>query len=425
MKKISQNRLVSISISVILSIFLAMELLILIQIFQIQVSSGLINGIVWSLTAVLCLIMQKKIYENNKNRLIKYFFFGIVTAIAAVIFTINLLFQLWKIPFVSSLIQKQFESQNSLFINAAANALFLLLLIVFTVTFALIMNSKVKYIQYISYNIKNMEENGFGKTIDVKNEDELSELSKSINSLSLALLEKQENEKKEEERKNRIIADISHDLRTPLTSVVGYFNLLKEDEFEHKELCREYMEVIDRRINHMTSMINQLFEYTKLIQLDTPMKREQVNLTAVISYIDYEYGHLLKTIGKKWTAVYPEYEIFLMMDEEKIMRAFGNLLDNAKKYSLPESEILMKVSDRREHVLIEISNETEHLQPEYLDEMFERFYRVDVSRTENEKNGTGLGLPIIKRIVELHGGSISSKLDGKTITFQVILPKEG
>lgn len=138
-----------------------------------------------------------------------------------------------------------------------------------------------------------------------------------------------------------MIADISHDLRTPLTSVVGYLNLLKEDGFENKELCKQYTEVINRRIEHMADMINQLFEYTKLIQSDTPLQRKKMDLTTVINYIDYEYQYLLKKTDKSWEVQCPNHAVYVNIDEEKITRAIGNLLENARKYSLPDSKICL------------------------------------------------------------------------------------
>lgn len=422
--KISENRLVSLCISGIISFILAIQITLLIDFLQLSDSKlivRLVHGLVWLVCVGVFYILQKKIYQSKKNRLVKYFFFAIMIAIFAVIVTLFLVSKVITIPMIFQYMQSYFVQQNGLAIYTIANSFVLLLLIVFIVAFALMIKSKVNYIQYISDSVKKMEDDGFGTVMEIKNEDELSELCISINNMSLALHEKQEIEKKQEESKNKIIADISHDLRTPLTSVVGYLNLLKEDRFENREKCIQYVDVIDRRVEHMTAMINQLFEYTKLNQSDVPLHLKKVDLSVIMSYIDYEYQYLLKKSSKRWKIHYPDHPVYVNVDEEKIIRALGNLLDNAMKYSPPNSAVCIKATCKSDTVVIEISNETELIQEEDLKNIFERFYRTDQSRTEHEKNGTGLGLPIVKRIVELHNGSIDVKLIDKMISFLIEL----
>lgn len=427
MNKISENRLVSLGISGIISWIMGLEILFLfdyLQVCQSNITLKLIHGIVWLICLGLFYFLQKKIYQSKKNRLVKYFFFSLSIAVAAVFGVLFLLSRVVTIPAIVRYMQMNINNQNGLVVYVFANVIFFLMFTVFITVFAIAIKSKVNYVQYISNSVKKMEHEGFGLILEVKYDDELSELGKSINNMSIALYEKQEREKREEESKNRMIADISHDLRTPLTSVVGYLNLLKEDGFEHKELCTQYTEVIDRRVEHMTEMINQLFEYTRLIQTDTPIRLKKTDLTRTIHYIDHEYRYLLKKTDKKWKVQCPDHSIYINMDEEKIIRALGNLLENARKYSSSDSEIILNVEEKKDTVIIEVSNKTDLIQEDNLQNIFERFYRTDLSRTENEKNGTGLGLPIVKRIIELHAGDIHVKLVNQTIIFIIELPKE-
>ena len=264
-----------------------------------------------------------------------------------------------------------------------------------------------------------MEKEGFGREIRVRGDDELAHLSKRINSMSATIKEKQEREKEEEQQKNRLIADISHDLRTPLTSILGYVDLLKEEGFSNPEKSKQYLEVVDRRLNNLKLMIDQLFEFTKLNQSDFCLERQDTDLALLLKYIDFEYGTIFQRTGRKWCLKVDQKELPVNLDVGKFMQAMENLLENARKYSNPDSEIVL--SAKREGALIHLclSNETTKIREEDLERLFERFYKTDEARTSSAS--TGLGLPIVKKIMELHGGKVSARLSGNRIFFDVLL----
>ncbi|MCB7304059.1 HAMP domain-containing histidine kinase [Bariatricus massiliensis] len=364
---------------------------------------------------VVCFLFSK----YGKNGLGNYLLLSVVVSLAVVIALVFLSGFAIQVPAVQKAVREMTEQQG-LLISGILYIIFVVLIFIFVFSFRFLVKSKVNYIQYITSEVRQIEKNGFGRQIKVKYQDELAELSLGINNMSLALKEKQDREKEQEEQKNRLIADISHDLRTPLTSIIGYTELMKEDGFSDKEKCGQYLEVIDRRLGNMKTMVDQLFEYTRLTQSDYHLNLQPVKLNKLLDYINFEYGSILKNMDFKWVMEVEFQDTVILADEERFMRAMGNLLDNAKKYSRPQTEIRLDGRKRKDFVQIELSNELED--PDKIDTtcIFERFYKGNQARLSEE--GTGLGLPIVKKIIELHGGTIGVKTLDRRIVFTVEMP---
>lgn len=312
------------------------------------------------------------------------------------------------------------KKDGSVFLISAFALLYVVVLILtFVVTFQVMVKRKVNYLTYITSEVKEMETNGFGKELVVKSKDELSLLSQGISRMSKTLKEKTDREKEENDKRLQLIADLSHDLRTPLTSAIGYSELIRENAFSDPEKCNEYIEVIDRRLLDMKTMVDQLFEYTKLNQADYILSKKKTNVVSLFQYIDSEYSRIYKNNHLGWNLIIDCEKIEIDLDSEKFLRAMENLLDNAKKYAKKDTEVRMLVKQQDDHISISLSNEIEH--PEQLNEhrLFDRFYKSDESRTET--SGTGLGLPIVKKIIELHGGRIHVRKTGNIIEFMIII----
>lgn len=310
---------------------------------------------------------------------------------------------------------------NNYFISI--NSVYLALILgigTFLFVFLVLVNRKVKYIKFLTREVKIIKDNGFGKTIEVRGNDELSDLCQSINSMSLELGEKIENEKLIEKNKSELITNVSHDLRTPLTSIIGYVDLLKKNGFENKEKFHEYIEVIDERTKSLNRLINELFEYTKLTSHDIKLNYSKVEVGALVNQLVGEYIPILNKASLEIYKDITNKDIFINADIEKLVRVLENLLTNAKKYSVKNSTILVKVYEENNYAVISISNKTENISEDELDNIFQRFYKIDKAR--KEQDSTGLGLSIVKRIVELHNGIIKTNLEHNIIEFKVMLP---
>ncbi|BBF43078.1 sensory transduction protein kinase [Lachnospiraceae bacterium KM106-2] len=283
-----------------------------------------------------------------------------------------------------------------------------------------LVNRKVRYIQYISEQVKKIELEGFGQTIEVRGNDELTDLSKGINLMSVKLREKIEQEKKIEQTKNELITNVSHDLRTPLTSIMGYVTLLQQNGIEDKDKFEEYISVVDRRLKGLNGMINELFEYTKMTSNEYQLNLSKIDLIVILNHLIQEYEIVFEKTGLIIEKHISLEQAYLMADAQKLIRVIQNLFDNARKYAAKGSKVIIRVYEQEDTFRFEIENQTDRTDLGDVNQIFERFYKGDRSRSEAESSG--LGLSIVKRIVELHEGEITVRFKENRICFQLSLP---
>ncbi|SHH35589.1 His Kinase A (phospho-acceptor) domain-containing protein [Clostridium collagenovorans DSM 3089] len=359
----------------------------------------------------------KKFKKINLNKMSLYLVFSIIVsvivAIECCVITMSFILRLY--PNIDKIMM------NNYFL--AINSVFLLIFFgvgIFLSIFVMLVNRKVKYIKFITKEVKLIKDEGFGKTIEVKGKDEIAELCESINNMSVELRKKIDHEKNIENAKNELITNVSHDLRTPLTSVIGYVDLLKKNGFEDKKVFDDYISIIDERTKNLNRLINELFEYTKLNNNDIKLNYSNVEIGSLVEQLVGEYIPILNKDGLEVERCIENKDIFIDIDVEKIVRVLENLLINAKKYSVKNTMISVKLFSENDSVIISIGNKTQNICEEDLEKLFERFYKRDKSR--NNQDSSGLGLSIVKRIMELHNGDITVGLKEDIIEFKLILP---
>lgn len=357
-----------------------------------------------------------------KNGLGSYLILSVLVSIAVVCIVISISGKVLMRSGIQERVQDMMaQTQGALLFSILAILYIIALIGIFVLSFQLMVKRKIKYLEYITAEVKKMEVQGFGKELAVKSDDELSVLSQSISRMSITLKDKIDEQNRQNEERLQLIADISHDLRTPLTSVIGYSELIHEKILTDPEKCNEYIEVVNRRLADLNTMVDQLFEYTKLNQADYQLSKNPVDLNGLFYYIDSEYSRIYRNNNLSWKLDVEDRQMTANIDSEKFIRAMENLLSNAKKYAAKGSEVIMSVKEQDGQVLIDLSNEIEN--PENLDEnkLFDRFYKSDEARSET--SGTGLGLPIVRKIIELHGGHVGVKKTGNRIEFSVVIPE--
>lgn len=393
---------------------------------NLQVHVGLVKILSIILGVIVFILVVKRFYRLKAGKLSFYFISSIIFSVFITVQIFlwgTVIYSLISTRIYSTEYEKFLISDIGSFIMGNFIAINLLLLIgVGLVIFTLLINRKVKYIKYITREIKKIEDEGFGRTINVKGNDELSELSQSINRMSTKIKEQIEKEKIIENNKNELITNVSHDLRTPLTSINGYIELLKENGFKDKEKFDEYIAVVDRRTKGLTILVNELFEYTKLNNDDIKLNLVNIDIVTLVSHIANEYSIIFEKNGLTLERNIINKEIFMNVDVDKIVRVFQNVLSNANKYSIKNSTIVLVLAEEQDNVIISLSNRTDEINESDLPNIFNRFYKADKSRSEHDSSG--LGLSITKRIIELHHGSISVDLKGDIITFKISIPKE-
>lgn len=243
----------------------------------------------------------------------------------------------------------------------------------------------------------------------------------SVNALVDTITQAMQEERASEKSKDELITNVSHDLRTPLTSIIGYLGLIEDHQYQSEEDIVKYSHIAYDKAKQMKNLVEDLFEYTKVQQHGAP-----VNLMTV------DLGQLLEQVGasfeleadKKGMAINVTCEpspLSITADPEKLGRLFSNLVANALKYGCGASYIHLTAKQLGEKVVITVADDGEKIPAESVKHLFERFYRVESSRNK-ATGGTGLGLAIVQSIVELHHGSVTARSDDQETAFVVTLP---
>ncbi|EZP77691.1 two component system histidine kinase [Parageobacillus genomosp. 1] len=254
----------------------------------------------------------------------------------------------------------------------------------------------------------------FSVRLQVKGEDELAELGKAIQTLARDL----EYLKKE---RNEFLASISHELRTPLTYVKGYADIARRPNMEEEERNR-YLSIIYEEAEHMQKLVKDLFELAKMDQHSFQIHKEATNLCSFLKKL-HDKMHPAFQAKKMSLVYYCDGNITVHIDQKRFEQVMMNLLDNALKYSDQGSTVSIDVRTEKNNIVIIVSDEGRGIPEEDLPHIFERFYRVDKSRSRTS-GGTGLGLAIAKEIVEAHGGSIYAASEyGKGTNMIITLPE--
>lgn len=281
-------------------------------------------------------------------------------------------------------------------------------------------SKKMKYLFSITEGVKQISRGDLGHKIVIQGHDELSTLAESINDMSENLMNQMEAERAIEKSKNDLITNVSHDLKTPLTSIIGYLSLIKEGKYEDEEMLSEYVDIVYDKSEGLKKLIRDLFDYTMLSNTRELIHPSKVDFNQLMYQILDEYTMLFQEANMELVCELDDEEIDLLIDSDKIVRVFENLLTNAIKYGDENSQVIVVTDVLEDYVLIEISNETSEVNEYNVEKIFERFYKIDKSRT-NVVEGSGLGLAISKSIIELHGGDIKSHVEDDRLVITIKL----
>lgn len=227
--------------------------------------------------------------------------------------------------------------------------------------------------------------------------------------------------KEAEQRKNDLIVYLAHDLKTPLTSVIGYLNLLRDESQISEALREKYLSISLEKAERLEDLINEFFEITRFNLSHITLEYSRINLSRLLEQLVFEFQPMLseKNLECK-TDIAPN--VMLRCDADKIQRVFDNLLRNAVNYSFENTSISVTAKTiANGFLLIRFRNCGNTIPPEKLMRIFEQFYRLDTARS-SKSGGAGLGLAIAKEITELHGGTISASSENETVEFTVTLP---
>ncbi|HDR7966202.1 TPA: ATP-binding protein [Bacillus pacificus] len=294
-------------------------------------------------------------------------------------------------------------------------------IIVFIFSFFYITKKKMKEIEVMVQGVNEIAKGNLAYRIEEKGQDEMALLTKNINQMAEELMVNIEKEREIERQKNELITNVSHDLRTPLTSIMGYLRLLQDAKYENREQYNDYIKIAFSKSEQLKNLIEDLFEYTKLTNENIVLEKQEICINEMLDQLIEELVPHAEEHGLLITKEFPEERINAVVDPEKIVRVFDNLLMNAIKYSKDEGEIKVSLQRQKETIQISVKNPSEEFTKKELDHLFERFYKKDQSRSRVSE-GSGLGLAIAKSIVDLQGGDIRAEYEDGQVELIISLP---
>ena len=249
----------------------------------------------------------------------------------------------------------------------------------------------------------------------------LQRVIQSINALVDSTRASIEEERKIEQSKDELITNVSHDIRTPLTSIIGYLGLIEDRQFQNQTELLKYTHTAYVKSKQMKVLVNDLFEYTKVRQTTTPMNKSTFDMAQMLEQLAASFE--LEAQKKNMEIVVKAEPDPLMMeaDTEKLGRVFNNLIANALKYGFGGKHIYLQANKLGNEVVVKVANDGPQIPNDSLNQLFDRFYRVEESRSQ-ETGGTGLGLAIAQSIVALHGGYIYVDSNADLTSFVMHLP---
>ena len=296
--------------------------------------------------------------------------------------------------------------------------------IIFGITLIIVLSLLYKLLNKIFSYVFAVSESAdklFDKNVEYINlPPEMVEVEKKLNHFKTEAIKNERLARENEQKKDELIVYLAHDIKTPLTSMIGYLSLLSEIKDMPQEQRNRYIDIALDKSYRLEDLINELFDVARFNSEKIVLEKEEINLNLMLEQIADDFYPTLKEMNKKINFTSDEKTI-LYADPDKLSRGFNNLIKNAVNYSKENTDIDISILNKENQATVKITNKGKQIPKEKLDKIFEKFYRLDSSRT-SKTGGSGLGLAIAKEIVELHGGRIYAESDMKETTFSVILP---
>ena len=293
-------------------------------------------------------------------------------------------------------------------------------ILIFSVTFMLLEEPGIRYMGRISDAVESISQGNLGTEVDVTGDDEFSAMAANLNKMASDIRTLMDKEREAERTKNELITNVAHDLRTPLTSIIGYLELLAGNTKVPAEMEHKYIEIAYSKARRLEKLIEDLFGFTKLNYGKIAMHVGQLDIVKLLSQLLEEaYPNFVeKNLSYDLQSNVPAKTI--SADGNLLARLFDNLIGNAIKYGADGKRVLVKIHAEDDTVTVSVTNYGYVIPADELPLLFNKFYRGEQSRSTTT-GGSGLGLAIAKEIVDMHGGtiSVSSDLNGTVFTVKL------
>lgn len=278
---------------------------------------------------------------------------------------------------------------------------------------------KVKAFQSIKEGVKRIKDGDIQHRIHVGEKGEFADLADNINSITDGLKTAVDSELKSERLKTELITNVSHDIRTPLTAIITYVDLLKQEKDPVK--AGKYLEVLDQKSKRLKILTDDLFEAAKASSGNIPVQLERIDIVSLITQGLGEVSDKIEASGLEFKMNHPDEKLYVKADGKLLWRSIENVLSNIFKYALPGSRVYIQIEDLGTEILVAFKNISAFELNISADELMERFKRGDESRTSQ---GSGLGLSIAQSLIDNQDGRFTIQIDGDLFKSMIYMPKE-
>ena len=347
--------------------------------------------------------------------------------IASVITIIILVFLITNLTAITSFLYQTGNDSQALQRFALGSTISVLLfvllgILIFSLVFLLLQRKMARDIETIARAVKQISEGDLSTRLELAGEGELTDIAENLNRMEEDIQELIDKERNSEQSKTDLITNVAHDLRTPLTSILGYLELLRKNQKLSPEMQKKYLDIAYNKSVRLQKLIEELFGFTKLSYGKINMNVTKVDIVELLAQLLEESYPNFQKNGLSYDFVSNRKSQIIEADGDLLARLFDNLIGNAIKYGKEGKRVRVHLRVDREIVTIRIVNYGYVIPENELPLIFDRFYRTDHSRTNaSGPGGTGLGLAIVKNITDMHHGtvSVSSDLSGTVFTVRL------
>ncbi|WP_339169039.1 HAMP domain-containing sensor histidine kinase [Paenibacillus sp. FSL R5-0341] len=291
----------------------------------------------------------------------------------------------------------------------------------FVLFFFLFSRKVMRVLDEITAGIQEVAKGELSHRIEVKTSDEFGVVAASINQMAEQLQLSLQEERNAVAAKNDLITGISHDLRTPLTSILGFLEYIEKDRYQDEIEMRYYVSIAYEKSLTLRKLIDDLFEYTRVSGGSLPLSLQALNLNSFLMQLAEEFAPMLEEAGMEYKIIGGQEPLWIQAAPGELVRAYENLFSNAIRYGSQGKLMEIGLALEGKEAVVRISNYGEPIPTQDLPHLFDRFYRVDKSRSR-DTGGTGLGLAIAKSMIELHRGSIVAYSENGRTDFVTRFP---
>ena len=353
--------------------------------------------------------------------------------IASVITIILLVFLITNLTAITSFLYQTGNDSQALQRFALGSTISVLLfvllgILLFSLIFLLLQRKMARDIETIARAVKQISDGDLSTRLELEGEGEFTDIAENLNRMEEDIQELIDKERTSEQSKTDLITNVAHDLRTPLTSILGYLELLRKNQKLSPEMQQKYLDIAYNKSVRLQKLIEELFGFTKLSYGKINMNVAKVDIVELLAQLLEESYPNFQKNGLSYDFVSNRKSQIIEADGDLLARLFDNLIGNAIKYGKEGKRVRVNLRADREIVTIKIVNYGYVIPANELPLIFDRFYRTDHSRTNaSGPGGTGLGLAIVKNITDMHHGtvSVSSDLSGTVFTVRLKIHFDG